>query len=157
MSTEYQENGDVTMVPSFYITDYEDSDNDTMVPSFNITDYNDSRNVNIIPSLYITKSRKSSEDSNNSNASSTGSINSSMSFISQHDPHQIMNSCEKLILKLLNDSQRLNSRLKKLELRAGLVEDQLPSFQRCASFPQTITEHPSEAECSSDMATVNYP
>ncbi|XP_063685778.1 uncharacterized protein LOC134819649 isoform X2 [Bolinopsis microptera] len=98
-----------------------------------------------------------SEDSNNSNASSTGSINSSMSFISQHDPHQIMNSCEKLILKLLNDSQRLNSRLKKLELRAGLVEDQLPSFQRCASFPQTITEHPSEAECSSDMATVNYP
>ena len=35
-----------------------------------------------------------SEDSNNSNVSSTGSVNSSMSFISQHNPHQIMNSCE---------------------------------------------------------------
>ncbi|KAL5267689.1 hypothetical protein ACHWQZ_G004660 [Mnemiopsis leidyi] len=91
-----------------------------------------------------------SEDS----GSSVSSMSSSMSFISQHDSHQIMNSCEKLILKLLNDSQRLNNRLKKLELRAGLVEDQLPSFQiqRCASFPQTIAEHPSENELSTDSS-----
>ena len=39
---------------------------------------------------YLNTLSSDSEDS----SSSVSSMSSSMSFISQHDPHQIMNSCE---------------------------------------------------------------